>query len=346
MPDWLQKFNNKKKADSLLNQTWNTLLPIERYTHSQDDNSSFEKVYIGSQQSMFPYNLKVLRKENGNYGLITEVPQGNTLLTELVKAILKGERLGKSDEIDFLTISYSSTDYVGHNFGIRSKELEDTYVRMDREIAILLNTLDKEVGKGNYTLFLTADHAASDHPSFLKAKGLPGKFYNSQKIKEDLNTHLSNIFGARSYVAFMDKTQIYLVDTNTPKYIVIKEVIKFLKTVAGVKEVFAPAILEFNLDNGQITNFIKNSYNHNESGDILYHMYSGWMEERVFGSTHSTAYNSDTHVPLLWYGAKIPKGETVKHHAITQIAPTLSFLLNIPLPNASENEPIVELFKK
>jgi predicted AlkP superfamily pyrophosphatase or phosphodiesterase len=344
LPQWLIKFNNKKKSDSLLNQTWKTLLPIEKYIHSEIDDSSFEKKFKGKQLSIFPYDLKTLRKENGNYKLITHVPQGNTLLTELVKATIKGENLGRNETTDFLTISYSSTDYVGHNFGIRSKELEDTYVRMDREIALLLKDLDTEVGKDNYILFLTADHAVSDNPSFLKSKRLPGNFYNSKKIKENLNIYLSDIFGKDNYIAHIDKTQIYLSEKKIVKEKILKASLQFLITIEGMKDVFAPELKVHSLDNSIISNVIKNSYNSKESGDILYQMHSGWMEERLFGTTHSTAYTSDTHVPLLWYGWHIPKGETVKPHVITQITPTLSFLLDIPLPNASNRELIKELF--
>ena len=344
LPQWLIKFNNKKKSDSLLNQTWKTLLPIEKYIHSEIDDSSFEKIFKGKQQSIFPYDLKTLRKENGNYKLITQVPQGNTLLTELVKATIKGENLGRNETTDFLTISYSSTDYVGHDFGIRSKELEDTYVRMDREIALLLKTLDTEVGKDNYTLFLTSDHAGSDNPPFLKSKRLPGNFYNSKKIKENLNIYLSDIFGKDNYISHIDKTQIYLSEKKIVKEKILKASLQFLITIEGMKDVFAPELKVHSLDNSIISNVIKNSYNSKESGDILYQMHSGWMEERLFGTTHSTAYTSDTHVPLLWYGWHIPKGETVKPHVITQITPTLSFLLDIPLPNASNREPIKELF--
>jgi predicted AlkP superfamily pyrophosphatase or phosphodiesterase len=344
LPQWLNKFNNKKKSDSLLNQTWNTLVPIERYIHSEIDDSPFEKKFKGKQQSIFPYDLKTLRKENGNFKLITHVPQGNTLLTELVKATLQGENLGRNETTDFLTISYSSTDYVGHDFGIRSKELEDTYVRMDREIAHLLKTLDTEIGKDNYTLFLTADHAGSDNPPFLKSKRLPGDFYNSKKIKESLNIYLSDIFGKDNYISHIDKTQIYLSENKIVKEKILKASLQFLITIDGVKDVFAPELKVHSIGNSKISNVIKNSYNSEESGDILYHMHSGWMEERLFGTTHSTAYTSDTHVPLLWYGWHIPKGETVKPRVITQIAPTLSFLLDIPLPNASNREPIEELF--
>jgi predicted AlkP superfamily pyrophosphatase or phosphodiesterase len=345
LPEWLIQFNNQKKADSLLNLVWKPLLPIEKYDNSNPDDVVFEKVFKGRKESTFPYNLKELREKNGNYDMLSEIPYGNSILTELVKATIKGEKLGKNAETDFLTISYSSTDYVGHNFGIRSKELEDVYVRMDREIAKLLATLDKEVGKGNYTLFLTADHGSSDNPPFLKAKNLPGEFYDSKKIKEDLNAYLCHEFGLGQYIVYMDQTQIYFENTKIPKEQLIKKAVPFLQKIEGVKEVFAPAIVEWSLDNNVIGNFVRNSFDPNESGDILYHLYSGWMEKRNYGTTHGTAYTSDTHVPLLWYGTNIPKGNSVKPYEITQIVPTLSFLLDIPLPNASNKEPIEEIFK-
>lgn len=334
-----------KKVDSLLNLVWKPLLSLAKYTNSENDNTSFEKIYKGRETSSFPYNIKELRKENGDFGLLTEIPYGNSILTQLVKATLKGEQLGKGKETDFLTISFSSTDYIGHNFGIRSKELEDTYVRLDREIAMLLKTLDKEVGKGNYTLFLTADHGASDHPNYLKSKRLPGNFYNSKKIKNSLNNYLSMKFGLDNYISSIDKTQIYFSSAKITKKVLVKESLKYLKTIKGIKEAFAPRFPEFNLENSTIGDMIKNSYHPMNSGDILLHFYSGWMAERTFGTTHGNAYNSDTHVPLLWYGWNIPKGESIKQYSITQIAPTLSFLLNIPLPNASNTHPIEELFE-
>ena len=345
LPDWLVDFNNTNKADSLLNLVWKPLLPIERYNNSNPDNDGFEKVFKGNKSSTFPYNLKELRSKNGDYGLLTEVPYGNALLIKFVKSVLQGEQLGQGKETDFLTISYSSTDYVGHNFGIRSKELEDTYIRLDREIALLLETLDKEVGKGNYTLFLTADHAGSDNPAFLEKKRLPGKFYNSKQIKDSLNTYLSQEFGEANCIAYMDKTQLYINKTNAPKEQVIKKAVSFLKHMEGVKEVFAPGLKEWNIQNSTIGYFIANSYNPKESGDIYYHMYSGWMEQRSYGTTHGTAYTSDTHVPLLWYGCKVPTGESVRLHTITQIAPSISMMLDIPLPNASDRNIIEELFE-
>ncbi|MEP1487461.1 MAG: alkaline phosphatase PafA [Algibacter sp.] len=346
LPEWLKAFNNTHKADSLLNGTWNTFLPIDKYTHSGADDAAFEKVYQGREISILPYNLKKLRKDNGNFKLLTEVPYGNTLVTQLAEKAIKKENLGQGEETDFLTISYSATDYVGHYFGIRSKELEDTYVRMDREIAALLNTLDSEVGKDNYILFLTADHGSSDNPYFLEKSRLPGEFYSPTKIKEELNTYLSREFGESDYIAFIDKTQVYFNNTKTSKELVIKKAASYLKTLAGVKAVFTPNLFDNNSAESNIQNVINNSFYLENSGDIIMHFHSGWMVERPYGTTHGTMYTSDTHVPLLWYGKGIPKGESVKKYVITQIAPTISFLLNIPLPNTSNRNPIEEVFEK
>lgn len=344
LPDWLIAFNNTHKADSLLNLTWDTLLPKEKYIYSGEDKAGFEKIYEGRKTSTLPYKLKKLRKKNENFKLLAEVPFGNTLVTQLAVSAIRNEKLGQEIETDFLAISYSATDYVGHYFGIRSKELEDTYVRMDLEIATLLKTLDKEVGKDNYTLFLTADHGAGDNPDFLKKARLPGQFYYPLQMKKELNDYLSVAFGESDYIAFMDKTQLYFNETTTAKELVIKKAASFLRTVAGVKTVFTPNLLHEapNQSNEQV--LINNSVYLKNSGDILLHFHSGWMEKRPYGTTHSNLYTSDTHVPLLWYGNKIPKGETVKKHVITQIAPTLSMLLNIPLPNASNSNPIIEIF--
>ena len=291
-------FNNRSVADSLLNTTWQTLLPISRYTNSTKDDAPQEKIYKGRKTSTFLYDLKMLRNKNGNFSLISEIPQGNSLLLAAVKAAIKGEELGRGKETDFLAISFSSTDYLGHNFGIRSKELEDNYVRLDREIESLIATLDEQVGAGNYVVFLTADHAASDNPLFLESQRLPGKFFSTKEIKSNINKHLSELFGQNEYISNIDNTQIYLAETEVSKELLVEKIIPLLKTTAGVKEVFAPAFPQMNLMRSKLNTFIRNSFNEKGSGDILYHMESGWMYERPYGASHSTAYNNDTHVPM------------------------------------------------
>lgn len=342
LPDWLLKFNNRKLADSLLNLTWGTLKPIETYKNSGPDHAPMEKIFNGRTDAKFPYNLKKLRKANGNFAMIPNVPFGNTILTQLAKATIQGEGLGQKDETDFLTISYSSTDYVGHGFGIRSKELEDTYVRMDQEIAELLSFLDSEIGKDNYLLFMTADHAASDHPDFLRTSKLPGKYFEEDSIKQLLNSKLSKLYGNEDYIAYIDKTQVYLNPVKTSREEVLKAAAAILKTVDGIQEIYVSSL--HSNRNLAIDDFFRKSHNLDNSGDILLHFKPGWMPKRMEGTTHGALYNNDTHVPMLWFGWQIKQGATVKKKTIDQIAPTLSFLLNIPLPSLSSKEPITEIF--
>lgn len=345
LPNWLIKFNDANLSDSFLKKTWNLLLPIEKYRNSNPDDSPYERIYKGKEKSTFPYSLNDLNAQNGGYNLIMQTPLGNSLLTKFAEATIKGECLGKNSDTDFLAISYSSTDKVGHDFGIRSKELEDTYLRLDREISKLLKILDREVGKGNYTLFLTADHAGSDNPKYLESVNIPGKFYDPKKIETILNDKLSKDLGVKyDYITYMNNTQIYVDYHNFSKITVLEKMEIYLDEIDGIKHVFAPTLRNQSLNNSLIGSFVKNSYNPTNSGDIIYQMQSGWMSRRAYGTSHGTSYTSDTHVPLLWYGFNIPKGESVNYHRITQIAPTLSLMFNIPLPNTSNLYPIKEIF--
>ena len=168
LPNWVNDFNNKKVPEKYLSKTWSTLYDIKTYTNSFDDNNDFEGTFKGKETPTFPYNLKELKDENGNLGMINNTPFGNSLTLDFAKAAIENENLGKGSYTDFLAISFSSTDYIGHKFGPQSIEIEDTYLRLDKDIEKLINYLDTKVGKSNYTLFLTADHGAVHVPAYLK----------------------------------------------------------------------------------------------------------------------------------------------------------------------------------
>lgn len=213
------------------------------------------------------------------------------------------------------------------------------------EISITLQAAtirDSKVGKNKYLLFLTADHAASDQPNFLESSRLPGRFFDTSIIKDSLNSGLSRLFGDNDYVSYIDKTQIYLKEVKIPKTDILAAAVKQLKMIEGITEVYVPCL--HSSRNLAIDEFFRRSYNMENSGDILLHCKAGWMPTRTEGTTHGSAYNDDTHVPLLWYGWNIHKGETVENHTIDQIAPTLSMLLDITLPNTSSKELIEGLF--
>ncbi len=346
LPYYLRTFNKKRMSDSLLNSVWRPILPNENYINSNPDDSEYEKIYKGRENAVFPYDLKRLKEENGGYSLLMKTPFGNTLLTELAKTVIKEESLGQNGNIDFISISYSSTDKIGHDFGIRSMELEDTYIRLDRDIGELIGFLNDEIGKENYLLFLTSDHAASDNPNFLKESKIPSGNYDPKVLSTELNEKLSTEFGTYKYITFMDNTQIYIDEGNEDKQVILSRIEEYLYHYEGVKEVYVTSRISEEITSREKDLFIENSYNRRRSGDVYVVYNTGWMQNWGYGTTHATLYNNDTHVPMLWYGWNIKIGESTEVYSTTQIVPTLSMLLNVPLPGMAEKKPMAELFDK
>ncbi|MDL5045065.1 alkaline phosphatase family protein [Oscillatoria amoena NRMC-F 0135] len=153
LPSWTEKFNSLKLPDKYLNGVWNALLPIESYAESGSDNSPYESKFRGETKNTFPYDLKTLRKSNNNYELLSYTPFSNDYLTEMAFAAIDGEKLGADAWTDFLCLSYSAPDKIGHQVGPQSVELQDVYLRLDRNIAELLKKLDQVSGPGNYLVF-------------------------------------------------------------------------------------------------------------------------------------------------------------------------------------------------
>ena len=184
LPKWVESFNKKDYAQKYLKGKWDTMYPIKQYTESIEDENDFEQPYAGMEKAIFPYDLKSLQVENGGNNMIKATPFGNSILIDFAKEAIENEKLGRNEETDFLAISFSSPDYIGHQFGVDSKEIEDTYIRLDKELGDFLKFLDKEVGEKNYTLFLTADHAAVQVPSYLGSLKIPSGYINSVEFKQ------------------------------------------------------------------------------------------------------------------------------------------------------------------
>ena len=353
LPDWIKKFNAQNLATKYLSQEWNTLLPIAQYTESGPDDSPYETKLKGKEKTTFPYNLPELRKSYG-FDLLPSTPFGNDILTDLAKAAIDGEAMGKDDVPDFLTISYSSTDIIGHAMGPNSVEVEDVYIRLDRNIQDLLNELDKKVGPGKYTVFLTADHAVGDVPQYLKDHSIPAD--NFTAIGEaGLNDYLQKYFPGRKLVENVSNDQVFFnqdVFTGEPKsggielLIATELVSKYLMTLPGVAQVYSENILRQG-DYGQqgIKGMIVRGFNQKRSGDIAFALEPGWMPSGATGTTHGSAYTYDTNVPAVFYGAGIKKGSSIQYHPITDIAPTLSMMLSIKFPSGCTGQPIRELLE-
>lgn len=356
LPDWVQQFNKKNLAEIYLTQDWKTLLPIDQYTESGPDLSPYERKFSGKDKTVFPYDLKTLRKANGDFDFVNMTPFGNDLVTEMAKAALAGENMGKDAITDFLCVSYSSTDYLGHAMGPRAVEVEDMYLRLDRNIADLLKKLDQEVGPNNYVVFLSADHAAADVPQFLRDNKVPAGYFSQERTLAELKEFLEGYFPGKNLIANFSNEQVFLnheAFSGSPKttgldYFIVTELIgKFLMTREGVANYYTEGVLrQGRFDEEGPKGLVIRGFHPKRSGDIMVVLEPGWLNQgSITGTTHGSSYTYDTHVPILFYGRGVKKGSSTRPHSVTDIAPTLSMLLNISLPSGATGKPVSEMFE-
>ncbi|PQJ14323.1 alkaline phosphatase PafA [Nonlabens tegetincola] len=351
LPQWVADYNDSGKAKSYLTE-WNTLYPIETYKASGTDLNNYEKPPRGKEKAVFPYDLKELAAENGNYDLLKATPFGNTVVADLAIAALEGEQLGKDDVTDFLAVSFSSTDYIGHQYGVNSVEVMDTYLRLDLEIARFLKELDDKVGVGNYTLFLTADHGAVHVPAYLHDEGLQAGYFDSRTLREKLKDHVKKEFGNDAIIENVSNEQVFLNykvlnDINIDHKYIQRYIADYLLGLDNVQKVFT----RYEMTQGSFTEgtaaLIQKGFHQKRSGDVMYVLDNAVISYSKTGSTHGSAHAYDTHVPCIFYGAGINAGRTARPIFITDIAPTVSTLLGIAFPNGCTGTPINEaLFEK
>jgi len=360
LPDWVSEFNHLEKSSQYLDETWNTLFPIESYSESYADDNKYE-IVLGEDTPTFPYDFKELRakykKRNIEYLMLSFSPSGNTLLTEFAMAAVSKEKLGQGNETDMLNISYSVTDKAGHIFGPNSVELADIYVRLDREIAKLLAYLDENVGENEYTLFITSDHGAIPVASYLNDIKVPTGVARTTQYKDQLTKYLKTKYGDDSWIQNFDGEQLYLnrktiIEKGLQLEKIQQDAANFLVDLEGI----ASALTAYHLQTSQYTSGsrekVQNGYHQKRSGDVILTFDAGVVQDDdseidvslIKGTIHGSGYGYDTHVPLLWFGHGIPHGESVREVSPTDISSSLSMMLNIQLPSGNSGSPLAELF--
>lgn len=350
LPSWLQEFNNQNLADDYLNKSWELSMPLEEYTESTADDMPYEMTVRGKNRAVFPYDLKALRAENGNFGLLPNTAFGNTILADLAIATMEGEKMGQDDITDFLALSFSSTDYVGHGFGPRSVEVQDMYIKLDQEIARLFKHLDEEVGKGNYLIFVTSDHGCAEVPEYLQANNIPADHYDGKAYVSNMSNALNQKFGEGQWIEDFSNEQFFLnhqlieekeIELDAIRKFMVNEALK----LEGVAEAYSASDMQSNEFTAHKAAALQMGYNFKRSGDVLLILEPGWFYQTRSATTHGTGYAYDTHVPLIWYGSGIKSGTSYKRQNIDDIAVTLAHILGTSLPNGATGEPIQEILE-
>lgn len=349
LPNWVKAYNNGGSVAKYMKE-WNTLYDIKTYTESGNDVNDFESGFRGKETASFPYDLKALSMENGGFDILKTTPYGNSIVTDFAIAAIDGEGLGKDNITDVLTVSYSSTDYVGHNFGANSKEIQDTYLRLDQDLKRLFEALDTKVGKGEYTVFLTADHGAVHVPAYLQSVKIPADYVNSNYEKQMFNNFMFNNYKSTELIENVSNNQIFLnhaklkelnLNLSEVQNAIVHEIIKY----KSIDKAYSSSVFLTTSFTTGIEELLQNGFNQKRSGDVVYVDNPATISYSRTGSTHGSGFNYDTHIPLLFYGKGINKGSTYQKTKIVDIAPTISALLGISFPNGNTGNPIEAVLK-
>ena len=349
LPDWVSQFNAKDVAGNYMKQDWNTLLPINKYDLSSADDEPYENAIKGEKTVTFPHKLSTIGDAD-KYESFKTTPFANSFTFDFAKSAIENESLGKNTVPDFLAVSISSTDYIGHSFGPNSVEIEDTYLRLDNDIADFLQYLDTKVGKGNYLVFLTADHGVAHIPAFLAEHKIPGGVFNEGEVSRELNKMIEDEFGMKNVVQSLQNYQVYLNADEISKQgkdlsAVKKSVIRFLAAKPFIIHVFDTRELASTTMPEPQKTMMGNGFNPKRSGDIQFTFKPGYFDGGKKGTTHGLWNPYDAHIPLLWYGWNIKPGKTNRETYMTDIAATVAALLQIQMPSGCVGKVITELTK-
>ena len=348
LPKWVEKFNSQKLADNYMSKDWELSLPIKDYEIAMPDQSDYEKDVFDEGKTTFPHSFKNVKDKN-KYSAMETTPYGNQILLEFAKATLKNEKMGEGKHTDFLAISFSSTDFIGHAYGPNSVEIEDTYIKLDKQIAELLSALDKQVGKGNYIVFLTADHGVVENNGYREEHKLNAGGLGMKIFEDSLYTFSYRNFGSKDIIANISNNQIffdhdYLKSNKLNLSTVENSYAEYIRnTFPNITEIFTRDDLSKLTPTRLTTNLILNGFNPVRSGDIAYGLQAGLFPNRMpKGTSHGTYYSYDTHVPLLFYGWHIPVQTVNKPVVIIDIAPTIADLLKITEPDGCYGIPLIK----
>ena len=345
-PDWVRLFNAENYASIYSHRTWTTLLPETSYEECLPDDYLLERGYFG-EYNTFPHSINKYIKRTEDYRPFKTTPSANMMIKDFTLQLLENEEIGADNVTDFVTAVFSSMDYENGSFGPASLEMMDTYLYLDQYIGELVKVAEKKYGKENVLFFLTGNTSASYPVDYLKEEfHLTVDHFNVESAIALLTSYLNITYGEKKWIEHYSDLQLYLDHEIIDKSdnVTINEMrdvcSNFINQFEGV-QVSMPA---YQLEQGSSANGllepIYNTYFKNRSGDFMYTLKEGWQPTYKFKRVN---YTDQSRIPLVFFGNGIrPQTIKSKHNAV-DLVPTLSEMINVPVPDKCQGKIIYEL---
>ena len=333
LPEYVQDFNSMELAMKQMRRGWRLELSPRKYELSLEDENPYEPK-LNNETSSFPYDLEKMVEQRG-LGILKNTPIGNEMVLEMALLLLKEEDLGDDEFTDFLGVSFSSPDYAGHTWGVRSREVHDMYLKLDAQLGQLIKALDKKVGRDQYIIYLTADHGASENPNHLRNFGYNVRNYANADVVAMLNDAIVEEIDVEvnleNAVSKIINHHLYLNDWAKP----------YAEEIAKIVEQVDPFVHVYTADevrrpgNEELALLLHEGYQTRFAGDLIFQLQPNCIFYGPTGSTHGTGYTYDTHVPFLMMGAGVSVGSSHEIIHITDVVDKVAEKANLPYaPNS------------
>jgi predicted AlkP superfamily pyrophosphatase or phosphodiesterase len=355
-PDWVKEWNEKRLADSYEGKSWELLQDRSKYVYRDTDDRPYETALPGYGR-VFPHPFGK-RDHKLFYTLLTLSPAGDELTLDYAKRLIENEQLGQDDVPDYLAISFSSTDYVGHIFGIASLESEDNMLRLDRTLADLFGYVAKKIGLKNILIVLSADHGGPEAPEYMASLGmdvnrLTPSTYDATPAVEALKKR----FGIGKELIKMYKHPYVYLDHNVIREkgldraevegALAKEIMKFDGIALAVS---SSDLRSGRLPEASLIQQIRRNFHPKRSGDIYLVQESYWFlysdESVPLCTIHGSPWRYDTYVPIIFAGGGVPAQQINRLVHPVDIASTLSACVGSKPPSAAAGEPLLEVLNR
>ncbi|OUR85021.1 alkaline phosphatase [Colwellia psychrerythraea] len=347
-PEWVSNWNEAKPTKKYHQKTWQLSQPQAKYVFAKQDDQAWETNFPGFGRT-FPHQYGDMNNAYFNT-FLTLSPAGDELTLDFAKAVVNNEQLGQDEVTDYLSVSFSSTDYVSHIFGPSSLEAEDNMLRLDRTLAKLLTFIDKKVGLEHTLIVLSADHGAAEVPAYLSSLGMKtnvvapkewDKAPSMKALKKQFSFDTALIKSYFHPYIYLDR------DLIAERKLSLEQVQKAVAMEVSKFDGVALAVTSSDIETGNtpqdyLHTLVVNNHSKNRSGDVYVvleaHRFVADMEGLTVAATHGSPWGYDTFVPLIFAGFNIDDDKVYRRVSTTDIAVTLSAVLGIKAPSGAQGK--------